>query len=492
MTARTRRNIGWSPMLLMLLAAWGLWMWNLGAPWFGHHDANGVWISLGARNLSRDGFSQVGFIPAVNLRPSTEGEYTYYTHHPPFIVWAAWLNTSLFGSHEFAVRWGSAASSLISMAALYVLVRRMANSRWALIAVAAYTFVPMMLFFGRMANHEPFALAEILLYLALLIDWMRRPRRYVWLGMAGLVVLGIWTAWAAPFVMGIATAAVLVTASPSRRVGLVSIGAVAVSALTALLISYMWTSPGTLDDLVQAFGGRASESTDFYAEEALPFTASMWIMRQLADLMAFLTPTVLVIGVLGIPGTFRRMRTDTRSVYAGLLIAGFLYMLILRNAAYEHEFYKIYLLPPLAISTAGLLDFLLIARRSNSVTTRRRARLWLAGIMPLIVISLGWSFVLTARLQNFSDTGAYALALSVREHTQPGDLILTNLPATTNALQYYAGEPIVAGTDAGGALNLLAQTDRTVLYVHCGESMPTELLTYPINQGDQCDYVRLR
>jgi len=477
------------PFVCLLIAVWGGLVWDIDAAWFGHHDANGAWISTGAQHLNTYGIGRVGIIPAINIRPDLDATFAYYTHHPPLIVWVVALNQALFGIHEASARLGSAASALISVAAFFVLVRRIANIRWAFASTLAYAFVPMFLFFGRLPNHEAYALAEILLFAAVFVAWDRHPTRARWWMLAALAVLGVWTAWAAPFVIGLIAFAVFI-ANPQRRMGIIGLGIVSMIALAALLIAYEATSPGALRDLASAFSGRSSTTSDFYqASSAANFTTADWLTRQFADLLAFMSPLVIVFGVVGFPVILRQLRRDARALALGMLAAGLLYVLVLRNATYEHEFYKIYLLPPLAISTGGLIAHLLCHKPNRPLW-----RVLRMAIFPIAALSLIWSVFLLIRLHNFTDPAAHQIALSVRDFARPDDFVMTNLPRVTTPMHYYANTYITVQPEINRAMDTLASIapNRGVLVVWCGGDPPADWRDYPVERDAFCAYIRLR
>ena len=70
------------PAVAILLAAWALLTVRIGAPWLGHQDMNGVWVSSAIRNYEHYGFFQLGGIAVFNNAPAPPDRLMYYTHRP--------------------------------------------------------------------------------------------------------------------------------------------------------------------------------------------------------------------------------------------------------------------------------------------------------------------------------------------------------------------------------------------------------------------------
>jgi len=81
----TRMNRG---IIIVLLIMWGLLTIRIGAPWFGHHDTNGVVFMTTARNYELYGASELHLLPLLNYEiPAQPEDYNFYLHHPPMISW---------------------------------------------------------------------------------------------------------------------------------------------------------------------------------------------------------------------------------------------------------------------------------------------------------------------------------------------------------------------------------------------------------------------
>lgn len=161
-------------LIFILLVAWGFLTLNIANQWVGHQDANGAWISLAVRNYHWHGFFALNGM--IDQNPEIVGVSSPYLHHPPLAVWLFALPTIFAGYDEAVIRFGAASCTLIGGAALFVLARRLAGQRFALWSTAFYLLTPMTAYFGRMPDHEAPALMFVILFAALLVNWLRRQR----------------------------------------------------------------------------------------------------------------------------------------------------------------------------------------------------------------------------------------------------------------------------------------------------------------------------
>src|SRR5690606_263409 len=161
-----------------------------------------------------------------------------YIHHPPLIVWSITTAHQIFGDYPLAARFISISSTLISIAAFFVFCRRLYNPQRALLCTALFTFTPMIVFFGRMPNHEPMSLAFLFISLAILLNWMQKPSRNRWWLMVLVIFLAIWTAWAPAFFYGMIVALCWNIVAPHLRFRLFMVGVVAVLSVISVMAFY--------------------------------------------------------------------------------------------------------------------------------------------------------------------------------------------------------------------------------------------------------------
>lgn len=341
-------------LLFILLASWGLMLINIDLPWWEQGSDNGAWISGAVRNYERYGALDIGFVQILNYEPATPDTYDYYMHHPPMIVWQTYLTSQFFGFHEASFRYLATIMTLISSTAMYVLIRRLTrNESQALWGTAIYALTPMMLFYGRMPNHEAPALAFVLLLLAVLVNLSYRVTRYRVLAILGLIFLCAWTAWAVLIFIGLA-GFWLLWLSPKRNWRLfLGFGVATVGAVVLLIIYYQSQYADTLNDLLSVFVHRTSDQQ--LSRGSASFTMIEFLWQNFVHTITLYTPSLLFL--MGIGWILARGRGTRRanSMIIVLLGSAVVYFLVFRNATYIHNYYKIYLAPFFALSASFAL-----------------------------------------------------------------------------------------------------------------------------------------
>jgi 4-amino-4-deoxy-L-arabinose transferase-like glycosyltransferase len=423
-------------LVVLLLVAWAGLTIRIGGPFTGHQDGNGIWISSAARNFTLYGADAVGFIPVLNPAQATPAEFSYYPNHPPFIVWSVTLSGEVFGQRAdggptaFSARLVPAYVSLISFAALFVLARRLFGTRIALWSLGFYAFTPMLIYFGRMPNHEPPALLFLLLFSAVFVNWMRRPTRLRWGALLACAGLAMWTAWASAFVLAALGLVALWIGSHRQRLAMIALGGLTLLLTAAVPVFYELGHSGAINDLLDAFAFRSSNQSA--SRGSAVFSLGDYISRFFAQSIPLMTPLVMTLGVLGCGLLYRRGRPLARGVVFGWMLATVGYMLVFRNAFHVHDYYKIYFLPGLAL--AGGYAFV-------TLTSRRQSRRWaLPAVLSLFVLSaiIGGAFVILAHVA--ADRRAYIpqVAQALQAQTTVDEIVGGNVIFRDNIVAYYA------------------------------------------------------
>ncbi len=418
-------------MILVLALMWALLLLYINMPWLGHHDANGVWLGSAARNLLIYGPAQIGLVPLLNRAPIPPDLPNYYVHHPPLIVWITAGFDILFGTHEMSARLVSIFSTLISIAAFYVMCRRLYEPTSGLVCAILYAFTPMIIYFGRMPDHEPLSLAFLMLFGAVLVKWVRSPTSQRWWFMAGLVVASIWTTWACVFVVGAFCFFGLWAVRPKQRLPLIGLGIVMLLAVIALLVFYRIQYAATFDDLISAFTWRTST----VSEISPSFTFVEFATETLVHIVASGTLALIILCLIGlIPALNVKNRLQQATILA-FAASGFAYILVFRSASYVHDYYKIYLIPFMAITAAYAVVYSFRNRR-----IRRFAQPALTSLFVLSTISA--AVILNTWYVKSRDDIVLHIADYIAANTTKEETVLTNLFANP-PIEYYAFRKMV-------------------------------------------------
>ncbi|MEZ4671375.1 MAG: glycosyltransferase family 39 protein [Anaerolineae bacterium] len=418
-------------LFLLLLVLWALLTLFINSPWFGHHDANGVWLGAAARNLRLYGPAQITLVPLLNRAPVPPDIANYYVNHPPLIVWVTALAQTVFGDYEMSMRLVSIFSTMVSVAAFYVMCRRLYGDRHGLVCTALYALTPMIAYFGRMPNHEPLALAFIMSFGALFVAWMQQPTSRGWWAMVVLTVFAVWTAWASLFVVLALCVFALWAAKPAQRLPLLLLGAVALLALASIVFFYSLQYPETLDRLIYAFSWRTSTRSEISES----FTFGVFIGETIIHLIADCTIALLVLALLGFVPALRQGRRLHQAVLLAFGAAGLGYILVFRSASYVHDYYKIFLMPFLAIAASCAVVYVMRRPRWRRRAEPALVALFLVSTVTAILFSSKW-------YEPSRDRVELLLAEKIAANTTSAETIFTNADFNP-PLEYYAFRKMV-------------------------------------------------
>src|SRR5437016_6205340 len=194
-TADRRSRAEMATLGAILLVAFAALARSAGSPWlFDVGDWNGALWSVFARNFLRYGYAPLKLGQAYFAGP-LPADVTYYTHHSVFITVILTEIYRLFGVHESVARLAASAVTVLTAAMTYVLAREQFDSRTALFATLTIALAPLTLVYGRMYNHEVFALFWVVTSTWAYLRWTktRTPRDLARLGVC--VFLAALTAW---------------------------------------------------------------------------------------------------------------------------------------------------------------------------------------------------------------------------------------------------------------------------------------------------------
>ena len=464
--------------ILILLVATGLLLEHFNAPWFGHHDANGVWLSAASRNARTYDNLEYPLVPLINLGPIPAEVPRWYVHHPPLIVWTVTLANQVFGDYPLAPRFVSVLSTLIAIAGFYVFCRRLYNQKQALLCVMLFTFTPMIIFFGRMPNHEPMSLAFLMASLAIFINWYRRPTPGRWYALIITIILAVWSAWATVFFFAFIFLFCWIIATRSIRFKLFILGAISVASVGSVMVFFQLIYPDTIHELLRTFIWRTSTVSEISTD----FTWLEFIGQTFIHLLPHASIGVLLTGLIGIVPSWRNENRFNRALIFAFAAGGLLYVIVFRSASYVHDYYKIYLMPFLAICSANAIYYAL---------ENRNIRRWASpALLGLFVVSFGFSAVYLRGLYlNERGDAMVAIANTIAEHTERDDLVITNMGPANPTIQYYAFRNIVWDVMPDEIQTAREDNSTRAVYFYCGDS--TNLPAGERITDDDCEIVYL-
>ena len=334
---------------------------GLNRPWTEEDNWYGAVYSQAAHNNLRAGLRAAGVPATLYFGPLPIPPEAYYVHHPTLLPVLVTASFAVFGESERAARLVPVIASLASVVVLWFLLRHTAGPRAATLSAAVFAVVPMELHYGDMVDFEPVLTFWMLALLACVWHWaVTRHVRWA-VGAAIFAGLALWTDWPGYLlVLGVAASLIIFAPREMRWLGWLYLALVACAGML-----FLWqirsVNPSAWSDLWTALqmrlGNAIPTSTAPIAANAPRFTWSDWLRTIVGDLRGnFLTLTWLFVG-LGIVQLVRERRNDGPRwigfAAVQLMLAGILYVVLLRNESFIHDFAPFYLIGGVAI-LAGL------------------------------------------------------------------------------------------------------------------------------------------
>src|SRR3989344_6292182 len=173
---------------------------NLGKPFWGEHDWNGVRYGNIARNFLRYGILDLKFAQVENSGPLEDQQFVYYTHYPPLLPILISLSYKIFGVSEFSTRIVPTIFTAGAISLIFLIGSTLFSKRIGLLASLFSILIPMTLYFGKNASHEPIALFFILLSFYGFILYKRKVMYSLALFIIGIIFAEM-SAWAGYFLI---------------------------------------------------------------------------------------------------------------------------------------------------------------------------------------------------------------------------------------------------------------------------------------------------
>ena len=456
--------------MVLAFLAWALCR-NITIPWTEDDNWYGAFYSQAAHvNLEAGILTTAGVPVPLYFAPPPIPPDAFYVHHPtllPTLVTAAF---ALFGESEWAARVVPVACSLLSAVLLWLLMRSAVNARAATLTTAAFATLPMELHYGDMVDFEPCLLMCMLAVLLCLRRWQVTVR-HRWAVLAAIfTTFTLWMDWPGYlFILSLAAYYIFrgwkgysapgISQRQSLRFGLLLMGLTGMSGVIFLL-QIRHVRPDAWSDLWHVATMRLSSTaaTDgpTMAANAVHFTFREWgaaILDGLANDFLPLPWFLMGLGLISIwlgryssPG----LRWCSFAMMP-MAVAGVLYVTILRNQSFVHDFSMFYLIGVFAM-TAGLgMEFLLVrfeqrfkstSSRVVSIAVTAGLLVWLGASAVSRAESLRSPFSILDAEKAESPGFIPALGRFLKERFPRGTLIMCNF-ASNDSLDYYSQRDVV-------------------------------------------------
>jgi 4-amino-4-deoxy-L-arabinose transferase-like glycosyltransferase len=464
----------WDAALLIVLAfLLGSLVHTIRVPWVEEDTWYGAVYSQAAHNNLRAGILTTAGVPVPFRFGSLPLSRTdYYVHHPtllPLMITGAF---ALFGEAEWVARLVPIACSLASVVFLWLLVRDAVGRRAATLSAAIFATLPMELHYGDLVDFEPCLLMWMMGALLCVRYWHTTSR---WRWMALTVVccqFALWTDWPGYlFVLSVAAYFVLksrsneansanLTCAHYFRFALLLLGMVGLSGILFLLQIH-YVNPNAWSDLWFALTVRVSNGmaigSGAQPPSALHFTAGEWCRRITHWLNEDFLPLPWLFAVAGVIHILRRWKMSEGLRWCALAAApvctaGVLYVVVLRNESYIHDFATFYLIGALALMAGiGLEGVMMWVERKLETRLLRSvaASALIALLISLAMTGYGRAEYLRSQFPVLDGEVAEspnlvpALGRYLKKTFSADTTILCNFDPYGSTLNYYAQRTII-------------------------------------------------
>ena len=296
----------------------------------------------------------------------------------------AWLdpeNGEAFRHLAFFLPGGRIAVALVTtagLAALYPLLRRLFNSRTALLGVGLLTLDPFLAGHSGLLHTDGLLATFILLALTTALNGFREPRRGIWWMLSGLFTgLALLTKTPAiiliPSILALRVAALIgkwqvasgksiigrpTVRSASLFITHCSLFILAIAATCLALYPALWVDPAGTFDTLFAFTGRHVEMAQrpvFFAGQTTYDPGPLFYP---AVLLFRISPVVLVGLVIGLIA-LRRLPTERRFAFLTLLVFSVGFGAMMSLGVKKHDRYLLPALPPFTLAAAIGINILI-------------------------------------------------------------------------------------------------------------------------------------
>ncbi|MDP9291493.1 MAG: glycosyltransferase family 39 protein [Verrucomicrobiota bacterium] len=424
---------------------------ELRVPWVENDNYCGAIYSQAAHNNLRAGLLKTAGVPAtLYYGPLPIPREEFYVHHPtlfPLLITGAFAT---LGEAEWVARLVPILSSLGGLVFVWLIVRETAGGRAAAFSAALFAASPMELHYGGLVDFEPVLVLWMLATLFFLLRWEQTQRPH-WrsLAIAGCL-LCVLTDWPGYLFVGSLGAWYFFKRNPSRGFALLLVGLGGISA-AIFLAQIRHINPRAWSDLWTAMtmrlgSGMATGSSGTETASNLHFTFVQWLQTVGGAIVRDFLPGPLLLAVAG--GIILLLGRKRRELWAAthLSVAGFLYLIVLRNESFIHDFAAFYLLGAVAILGGVALDA--AVRRSGKFASAATA------LALVLLVSLGagaYGRSQSLRSQFYMLDGEtpepYNLVPAVGKYLYetfpPEATILANFDPYGSTMPYYAQRSII-------------------------------------------------
>jgi hypothetical protein len=339
-------------LLLILILVFLLLSFKVLQPFWGHHEFNGAYYGMIAKNYIRYGILKTRGAQVNNLYPVPPEQWSLHTNHPATYPLLLSFAFRLFGAHEYIARLISIFASIIGVILLVSLIDAVFKTPYSWLGAIIILFTPLFLYYGSMPVFEPLLFPIIVS--GLYLFWTDKNAKR--LGLLALICIfaGLidWPGFWLPIWL------IVYEVLTRRRPRVIVALSASIFLSLGILSLHQFITSGTLADLVSVFKFRLGVA-------AQPYTFYEWFRLLLTRSRAFLGLPIIIISALGLVSTLRKDKADIFFFALISLGMGLSHIFVFRNITWYHDYMLYHLLPFLGLSIGAL--FYTLFNQSRSV-----------------------------------------------------------------------------------------------------------------------------
>lgn len=341
-------------LILLAILVFALLSFKLTQPFWGHHEFNGVFYGMIAKNYLRYGYSETLGAQVTNFYPVSSEKWSLHTHHPATYPLMISIFFKLFGVDEYVSRFISITASIIGIIFLVKLVDLTFSTPYAWLGAITIVFTPLFLYYGSLPVFEPLLFPVVVF--GLYRYWKDKSSNHLrWVILACVIAPLIdWPGFWLPIWL---TMYEILT--QKRRRVVLALSASIILSLSILLLHQI-IATGTLADIAAVGRYRLGVTKQ-------PYTNIEWIRLLLTRIRAFFGLPVITSAGLGFVYAFWKQKKDIFLFLSITLGLGLSHIFIFRNITWYHDYMLYHLLPFLVLALGAMFQALSTQTRSELV-----------------------------------------------------------------------------------------------------------------------------
>ena len=338
-------------ILFLSLLVFALLSYKLTQPFWGHHEFNGVFYGMIAKNYLRYGILQTRGAQVTNLSPTTPSQWSFHTNHPATFPLLLSLFFALFGPYEYVSRLISIVASIVAVVVLGRLISSIFQTPLSWLAAVLILFSPLFLYYGSLPVFEPILFPVVVFGLYIFWKSQRSPRLVLIAVSCILASVIDWPGFWLPvwlIVYELAT-------QKRKRVLLTLLGSIAVA--LAIILTHQLIAYGSLESVVAVGRYRLGVTSQ-------PYTPIAWLRLLLSRTRAFLGLPIIIASAIGFVVALRKRKRQAFFFLAAALGIGISHIFVFRNVTWYHDYMLYHLLPFVGLALGSLFHALYVKTRS--------------------------------------------------------------------------------------------------------------------------------